>query len=78
VIAAEEKYLRSAFSAYDRYAREVPRILPRLTPYRTEAAVDDDSAHFSSALYLRHREYNAALGAVLMLGALVLKMLVKH
>jgi Putative protein-S-isoprenylcysteine methyltransferase len=64
VITAEEKYLRSAFPGYDLYAREVPRFLPRFTPYRAEAAVVDGSAHFSSALYLRHREYNAALGAV--------------
>jgi protein-S-isoprenylcysteine O-methyltransferase Ste14 len=78
VIIAEEKYLQSAFPGYDRYAHEVPRFLPRLSPYRAGAEVDDGSAHFSSALYLRHREYNAALGAVLMLGALVLKMLVKH
>ena len=78
VIAAEEKYLRSAFPGYDRYAKQVPRLLPRLTPYRAETTVEDGSAHFSSALYLRHREYNAALGAVLMLAALVLKMLVKH
>jgi len=78
VIAAEEKYLRSAFPGYDRYANQVPRLLPRLTPYRAEPAMEDGSAHFSSALYLRHREYNAALGAVLMLAALVLKMLVKH
>lgn len=78
VISAEEKYLRSTFSGYERYSNEVPRFLPRLTPYRGEAEVDEVSAHFSSALYLRHREYNAALGAVLMLGALVLKMLVKH
>jgi len=78
VITAEEKYLRSTFPGYDRYANEVPRFLPRLTPYRAGVEVDDGSARFSSALYLRHREYNAALGAVLMLGALVLKMLVKH
>jgi protein-S-isoprenylcysteine O-methyltransferase Ste14 len=78
VITAEEKYLRSTFPGYDRYANEVPRFLPRLTPYRAEAAADNGSAHFSSALYLRHREYNAALGAVLMLGALLLKILVKH
>ena len=77
-ITAEEKYLRSTFPGYDRYAQEVPRFLPRLTPYRGETGVDEGSAQFSSALYLRHREYNAALGAVLMLGALVLKMLVKH
>jgi protein-S-isoprenylcysteine O-methyltransferase Ste14 len=78
VITAEEKYLRSTFPGYDGYAKEVPRFLPRITPYRGEAEVDESSARFSSALYLRHREYNAALGAVLMLGALVLKMLVKH
>lgn len=78
VIAAEEKYLRSAFPGYAQYANQVPRLLPRLTPYRAETVVEDSSAHFSSALYLRHREYNAALGAVLMLAALVLKMLVKH
>lgn len=77
VIAAEEKYLRSAFPGYGPYANQVPRLLPRFTPYRAEAAIEDGSAHFSSALYLRHREYNAALGAVLMLAALVLKMLVK-
>ena len=78
VIAAEEKYLRSAFPGYELYASEVPRFLPRLTPYRKGSAADNATAHFSSALYLRHREYNAALGAVLMLGALVVKMLVKH
>jgi protein-S-isoprenylcysteine O-methyltransferase Ste14 len=78
VIMAEEKYLRSTFPGYDRYASEVPRFLPRLTPYRAGAEVDDSSSQFSSALYLRHREYNAALGSILMLGALLLKMLVKH
>ncbi|HXO38827.1 MAG TPA: isoprenylcysteine carboxylmethyltransferase family protein, partial [Candidatus Acidoferrum sp.] len=78
VITAEEKYLRSTFPGYDRYASEVPRFLPRLSPYRAEGAGDDSSPQFSSALYLRHREYNAALGAILMLGALLLKMLVKH
>jgi protein-S-isoprenylcysteine O-methyltransferase Ste14 len=78
VIAAEEKYLRSTFSDYDRYASEVPRFLPRLTPYRADAGADDGTSQFSSALYLRHREYNAALGSILMLGALLLKMLVKH
>jgi len=78
VITAEEKYLRSTFSDYDRYASEVPRFLPRLTPYRAGAVADDGTSQFSSTLYLRHREYNAALGSILMLGALLLKMLVKH
>jgi protein-S-isoprenylcysteine O-methyltransferase Ste14 len=78
VIAAEEKYLRSAFPGYDDYAGHVPRFLPRLTPYRPSTEADEESGGFSSALYLRHREYNAAVGSVLMLGALLLKMLVKH
>jgi protein-S-isoprenylcysteine O-methyltransferase Ste14 len=78
VIAAEEKYLRSAFPGYDDYAGHVPRFLPRLTPYRPDAAADEETGGFSSDLYMRHREYNAALGSVLMLGALALKMLVKH
>jgi protein-S-isoprenylcysteine O-methyltransferase Ste14 len=78
VISAEEKYLRSAFSGYDRYASAVPRLLPRLTPYRSGVDAEERTRRFSGALYMRHREYNAALGSVLMLGALVLKMLVKH
>jgi protein-S-isoprenylcysteine O-methyltransferase Ste14 len=78
VISAEEKYLRSAFSGYDRYASAVPRLLPRLTPYRSGVDAEEGTRRFSGALYMRHREYNAALGSVLMLGALVLKMLVKH
>jgi protein-S-isoprenylcysteine O-methyltransferase Ste14 len=78
VISAEEKYLRSAFSSYDGYASAVPRLLPRLTPYRSGAEAEEGTRRFSAALYMRHREYNAALGSVLMLGALVLKMLVQH
>jgi protein-S-isoprenylcysteine O-methyltransferase Ste14 len=77
VIAAEEKYLRTTFPGYDRYAKEVPRLLPRLTRYRSGDAADPGEGSFSSALYMRHREYNAALGSALMLGALILKMLVK-
>ena len=78
VIAAEEEYLRSAFPGYEHYAGQVPRFLPRLTPYRPGGQEAEEAGGFSSALYLRHREYNAAVGSVLMLGALVLKMLVKH
>jgi len=78
VISAEEKYLRSTFPAYDGYANHVPRLLPRLTPYRSGDNAEEEAGSFSAELYMRHREYNAALGSVLMLGALVLKMLVIH
>jgi protein-S-isoprenylcysteine O-methyltransferase Ste14 len=77
VIKAEEKYLRSTFPGYDCYASAVPRLLPRLTRYQSEDSADEGSG-FSAALYMRHREYNAAIGSVLMLGALVIKILVKH
>jgi protein-S-isoprenylcysteine O-methyltransferase Ste14 len=79
VIKAEEAYLRSAFPDYPGYAGRVPRLLPRLTPYRAQAGAEAGPRHFSAELYLRHREYNAALGSILMIGALILKMvLVLH
>ncbi|HZS48724.1 MAG TPA: isoprenylcysteine carboxylmethyltransferase family protein [Blastocatellia bacterium] len=50
---------------YPEYARHVPMFLPRLTPYR----VTDQRNRFDHKLYLRYREYRAALG---FLGAIVL------
>lgn len=74
VIKAEEKYLRSIFPDYDQYAAHVPRLLPRLTPYRAPDEGGTDAQRFSMELYLRHREYNAAMGAAGMLGMLILKL----
>ena len=73
VIRAEETYLRSTFGGYDEYAAQVPRFFPRLSPRRSVAS--SASAGYSRELYMRHREYNAALGAALMMGVLILKML---
>ncbi len=67
VIAAEERFLRGAFSEYDEYARRVPRFLPRLTPFSTA------KGHYSSALYWKHREYRASLGCLALLAILVAK-----
>jgi len=76
VIASEERYLRAAFPGFDAYCRQVPRLIPRLTPARLTASqpVAADNAHgtcagtsgFSLALYRQHREYNAAIGAALL------------
>jgi hypothetical protein len=65
VIASEERFLRATFPAFDAYCRRVPRLIPRLS---TEASPKDQSAHgaFSFALYSKHREYNAAIGAALL------------
>ena len=78
VIMAEEKYLRSEFTGYTEYAEHVPRFLPRFTRYRPAAGADNRRQSFSAELYMRHREYNAALGAFLMIGALILKMMLVH
>ena len=72
VIRAEEVYLRSAFPEYSGYAAHVPRLWSRFTPYRSGAQAG--SPVFSRELYMRHREYNAVIGSILMLGALILKM----
>lgn len=70
VIRGEEKFLREKFSEFDEYARRVPRMLPRITPYRSE----DDGGEFSFDLYMKHREWNALLGVVAMAAALITKM----
>lgn len=69
VIAGEEQFLRSTFSSFDDYCQKVPRFFPRLTPAKTESgdsAGGGTRSSFSFALYLKHREYNAALGAALL------------
>lgn len=68
VIASEERFLRSTFSSFDEYCRKVPRIIPRLTPARMaeDNGQRPSGGRFSLDLYLRHREYNAAIGALLL------------
>jgi protein-S-isoprenylcysteine O-methyltransferase Ste14 len=71
VIRGEEAFLRQTFPQFAEYARQVPRMFPRLTP-RSGAATGDG---FSLELYRKHREYNALLGAAAMITALIAKML---
>jgi protein-S-isoprenylcysteine O-methyltransferase Ste14 len=53
----EEMELRNGFpEAFDRYAAQVPRFLPRLTPYHAEAGV------FRFEQLVRNREYNSLIG----------------
>ena len=68
VIRGEEKFLRQTFPDFDTYSQNVPRLMPRLTPF------GNASSSFSSPLYWRHREYNAILGTVAVLAALVAKL----
>lgn len=73
VIRSEEEYLRSVFPGFESYAAAIPRLIPRLTPARTSA----QPGRFSAALYRKHREYNALIGAVCMYAALIIKLLVE-
>jgi protein-S-isoprenylcysteine O-methyltransferase Ste14 len=76
VIASEEQFLRATFPDFGSYCRSVPRFIPRLTPatpVRESGHADESQAvtkagpgGFSFALYLKHREYNSALGAALL------------
>jgi protein-S-isoprenylcysteine O-methyltransferase Ste14 len=68
VIRAEEVFLRQRFPQFEDYARQVPRFIPRLFPSVK------NSGTFSWDLYWKHREYNATLGAAVMLAALVARM----
>jgi len=68
VIRGEETYLRSRFPEFEKYTREVPRLLPRLNSSNSE------KGSFSWELYKKHREYNAILGALAVSAILLIKM----
>jgi protein-S-isoprenylcysteine O-methyltransferase Ste14 len=67
VIASEERFLRSAFPDFETYCRRVPRLVPRFSAAEPRGGQTEvSSGKFSFDLYLRHREYNAAIGAALL------------
>jgi protein-S-isoprenylcysteine O-methyltransferase Ste14 len=72
-IYSEEQFLRSTFPAFATYAQHVPRLLPRLTPARLGG-----EGSFSGALYRRHREYNAVLGASAVYAVLMAALWLRH
>lgn len=69
VIRAEEAFLKSKFTEYGDYAGRVPRLIPRLS------TVSNPGSGFSLELYLKHREYNALVGALLVVAALAAKLI---
>jgi protein-S-isoprenylcysteine O-methyltransferase Ste14 len=70
VIRDEEKFLRGKFPGFEEYARRVPRMFPRIV----RAPSDGGGGGFSMELYLKHREYNALIGAAAMVVVLIGKM----
>jgi protein-S-isoprenylcysteine O-methyltransferase Ste14 len=71
VVAAEERYLRNTFPEYDDYARHVPRLFPRLTPYGSSPSA------YSRERYWKHHEYEASIGCVVMLAILIVKLVIR-
>jgi protein-S-isoprenylcysteine O-methyltransferase Ste14 len=69
VIHGEEAFLREHFPEFAEYARQVPRLVPRLS------SLDGGQRAFSWDLYWKHREYNATLGSLAMVAALTAKLL---
>jgi len=67
VIRGEEQFLNSRFPNYADYCSQVPRLLPRMK------AGEAGNSSFSRQLYLHHREYNALLGTLAVIAALVAK-----
>ncbi len=61
---------------FEWYCAGVPRLIPRLTPARAPDARPGSAGRFSWKLYRKHREYNAAIGAALLYGSLLLGILV--
>ncbi|HVF27644.1 MAG TPA: isoprenylcysteine carboxylmethyltransferase family protein [Pyrinomonadaceae bacterium] len=55
---------------YRRYAGAVPLFVPRVTPHHDGSA---QAVKFDASLYVRYREYRAALGLLAALGVLTLK-----
>jgi len=71
VIRGEEELLRQKFPEFDEYARQVPRMFPRLG----HPGAQERSRAFSADLYRQHREYHALLGAAALMVALAMKLI---
>ena len=73
VIASEERFLRATFPGFDDYCHRVPRLIPFLHSGTDSKPVvhGGEQGRFSFALYRKHREYNALIGAILLYLGLV-------
>ena len=70
VMRVESGTLAQLFGkSFQEYSQAVPMFLPRLTAYRA----DRKAAEFDRSLYLRYREYRAALGLLAGWGLLFFK-----
>ena len=79
VMIAEAATMSELFpQGYDQYRENVPLLFPRLTPWegsKSDPAKEDLKSAFDLSRYLRHREYRAAIGLIVIIGLLVAKLL---
>lgn len=68
VVEEEESHLEKILPGYRAYREQVPRLRPRLPPYRAS------SERFSASLYLKNREYQALAAFALVMALLAAKM----
>lgn len=74
VMRAEIGELQRIFGAdYERYERAVPLFLPRLTAFRLSDDAKNSPEKFDLSLYMRYREYRAAIGLCAAIAFLILK-----
>ena len=75
VMRTEAQELTAIFGEdFAKYAEAVPLFIPRLTAYKDE---NSSPNKFEMELYLKYREYRAAIGVALALGVLILKLVIK-
>ena len=71
VMRVEASTLAQLFGKdFEHYRRAVPLFFPRLTPFRQNESAPN---RFDGSLYIRYREYRAALGLVVAWGLLLIK-----
>lgn len=85
VMIAEADTMRELFpEEYEHYSKQVPLFVPRFSPYGTHSSSSyaaqfkrsswRSGRGFDASLYLRHREYRAAVGFLLVYAMLATKM----
>ncbi len=76
VMMAEAETLNKLFPAeYASYSEHVPMFLPRLSPFQNPISESGGDKKFTLSQYLKHREYRAAFGIIIIYGLLAAKMI---
>jgi protein-S-isoprenylcysteine O-methyltransferase Ste14 len=75
VMSAEADYMRELFpDDYQIYSQKVPLFFPRVRQYRPQSFQGGPSKSFDLSLYLRHREYRAAIGVTIIMALLAARL----